>query len=315
MKPLEQCCFSLNITMKSLIIKAFFGMMMIAVLACQSDQNGLKTSPNSGYKYKVYKSGNGEKIKEGEYAYFQFDIYDDRDSLLQSYRNQKQMPSLKVPPSTDPIRISNPVLDVIAMLSVGDSVGIIMPKDSLPNLPLGYEYVENFYYNITVKEKVDEATYKAKIEQQQQEEMAMMEELKKRLPETESIASQAVADYNAGKLNTLITDKGVKYFFHEKGTGDMPVEGTVVNMQYYGALASTGKSFDNSYVRGRALSFRIGDGSMIPGLDDATRNLPVGSKVSLFIPATLGYGEAGFPPDIPGGAELYFFVEVEEMFY
>jgi FKBP-type peptidyl-prolyl cis-trans isomerase FkpA len=41
----------------------------------------------------------------------------------------------------------------------------------------------------------------------------------------------------------------------------------------------------------------------------------VGSKASLFIPAALGYGEGGFPPDIPGGAELYFFVEVEEMFY
>lgn len=292
-----------------------FALMVMSIMACQQDQGSVKTTLNSGYKYKIYKKGTGDKIEIGEYAYFLFDIYDDRDSLLQSYRNQKQMPSLQIPPADDPVRKANPVIDVLAMLSVGDSVGIIMPKDSLPNLPLGYEYVENFYYNITVVEKLDEAKYKARIAEQQQADIAMMEKLKERFPAVQALAQQTLSDYKAGKLETLTTEKGVQYYFHERGAGDMPTNGRMVTMQYYGALVSNGESFDNSFERGRGYPFRVGEGSVIAGWDDATVNLPVGSKVSLFIPPAMGYGENGFPPEIPANSELYFYVEVEEMFY
>ena len=114
--------------------------------------------------------------------------------------------------------------------------------------------------------------------------------------------------------STPIAD-GVKYIIHELGDGVLPTRDRMVTMQYYGRLVSNGKSFDNSYRSGRGLSFRVKRDAIIEGWHDAVTHLPVGSKASLFIPSEMGYGAQGSPPDIPPGAELYFYVTVDELFY
>ncbi len=287
------------------------------IYSCSSDSSsgGIETAPLSGYQYKVYASGAGEQPAVGDYVYFQMDIYDDKDTLLQTYRNQKQIPSVKIAPEDDAARKKNPVVDVLSHLSVGDSVGIIIPKDSLPNVPPGFEDVNDFYYNIVVEEVVDEATYKQRLDEEREAEMAQMSALKERLPEVEDLVQQTIKDYKAGKIDVQETETGLKYYIHEKGDGDLPQNANMLTMQYYGALVEDGKMFDNSFNRGRGFTFRVGQGSVIAGWDQAALVLPVGTKASLFIPSELGYGEGGYPPDIPGGAELYFYVEAEELFY
>ena len=301
--------------MKNVINSILICLLLIAMIGCNSEGGKIKTAPTSGYKYEVFQAGSGDAAEIGKYVYFQFDIYDDKDSLLQSYRNQKQMPSIKIPPVDDEARKGNPVVDVLSTLVVGDSIGIIMPKDSMSNLPLGYEYVNNFIYVVVVKEVVDETTFKERITKLQEAEMAAAMALQERFPAVKELAAQTLSDYKAGKLTTLETPEGLKYIIHEQGTGDMPVKGTMATMQYYGTLVSDGVSFDNSFEKGRGFTVRVGMGEVIEGWDIAIPLLPVGSKASLFIPGELGYGANGFPPEIPGGAELYFYVEVEEMFY
>jgi len=70
----------------------------------------------------------------------------------------------------------------------------------------------------------------------------------------------------------------------------MPVnDGQTVVVHYRGTL-SDGSEFDSSH--GRApLQFTVGAGEVIPGFDDAVRDLEVGQSKTVTIPAGEAYGE------------------------
>ena len=58
--------------------------------------------------------------------------------------------------------------------------------------------------------------------------------------------------------------------------------------------------------------FNVGVGSVIPGWDKAVRTMRAGEKRRLIVPSALAYGDKGIGP-IPGGATLYFEVELLEL--
>ena len=58
--------------------------------------------------------------------------------------------------------------------------------------------------------------------------------------------------------------------------------------------------------------FSVGVGEVIPGWDRTVREMHVGEKRRVVIPASLGYGAKGIGP-IPGGAALYFEIELLEL--
>jgi len=289
----------------------------MCLAACQS-KNGenLKTGAASGYSYKVYKTGNGQIPNVGDQVYFNMDIYDDSDSLLQTYREQQILPSMAILAVDDLNRKKNAILDVLSDLSVGDSVGIIVPIDSVPNLPPGFSDIEYIEYRIVSEEILSKVEHQAKMDAIKKEQTEKAEALKARYPDVEALAYATIQNYKAGRLSDLQeTPNGVKYFIHEKGDGILPTKDRMVSMLYHGSLMDPIKKFDDSFTRGRGYSFRVGQGSVIKGWDEAALHLPVGTKASLFIPAEMGYGAQGFPPEIPGGSELYFYVEVDELLF
>ncbi|MCB0193433.1 MAG: FKBP-type peptidyl-prolyl cis-trans isomerase [Anaerolineae bacterium] len=105
------------------------------------------------------------------------------------------------------------------------------------------------------------------------------------------------------------TDSGLQYFVEEEGTGDVPVEGDVVQAHYTGKLAD-GTVFDDSYAMNMPLTFAVGKGMVIPGLDEGLSQLPVGSKAKIIVPSELAYAEFGAGGVIPPNATLYFDVEL-----
>mmetsp|Transcript_15680 Transcript_15680/g.38653 ORF Transcript_15680/g.38653 Transcript_15680/m.38653 type:complete len:143 (+) Transcript_15680:73-501(+) len=110
----------------------------------------------------------------------------------------------------------------------------------------------------------------------------------------------------------VATGTGLKYQDLVEGSGASPVRGQRVNVHYTGWLNNfeSGQKFDSSRDRGQVFSFDAGMGRVIKGWDEAIMNMKTGTRRRLVIPASLAYGPNGIPGVIPGGATLYFDVEL-----
>lgn len=95
-----------------------------------------------------------------------------------------------------------------------------------------------------------------------------------------------------------------------KGNGPVVVSGDTVVTQYTGVVWRTGKVFDSSWSRGIPESFVLGAGQVIAGWEQGLGGHTVGSRILLTVPAPLGYGTAGQPPDINGTDTLVFVVDI-----
>lgn len=91
------------------------------------------------------------------------------------------------------------------------------------------------------------------------------------------------------------------------GTGAECPRGATVKVHYKGTLTN-GKEFDSSYGRGQPIEFPLAN--LIQGWQEGIPGMKVGGKRRLTVPYQMGYGERGFPPDIPPRATLIFEIEL-----
>lgn len=70
----------------------------------------------------------------------------------------------------------------------------------------------------------------------------------------------------------------------------MSNDGKKVKTHYRGTL-DDGTQFDSSYDRGEPIEFTCGAGQMIPGFDAAVKEMALGEKKTVKIPAKDAYGE------------------------
>jgi peptidylprolyl isomerase len=87
-----------------------------------------------------------------------------------------------------------------------------------------------------------------------------------------------------------------------KGTGATAVDGDTVYVNYVGELYSNGKVFDASWkdTPGKAISFPLTTGSVIPGWVTGLVGMKVGGRRELIIPPSLAYKNqksAAIPPN------------------
>ena len=288
------------------------GAILFLIYGCGGDSAKKKAS---SFDLNFYTDETGPKPQAGEYAYFQMDILDDKKKLLQSYRNQKRMPSIKIPKSDSDVLRQNPIPDALRQMSLNDSVGIIIPKDSIPDLASGYEDLVHLEYVLVLKDILSEVEYQKRMADDRQKEMALMAETKARLPEIEEFANETIQQVKSGTLKPTYLESGLGFIIHDKGDGEMASKDRMVSALYYGATMDDAIRFDDSFSKGRPYTFRIGRRAVIEGWDVGFMQFPVGTKASLIIPSEMGYGEEGSEPGIPPNADLYFYVEFVEMFY
>jgi FKBP-type peptidyl-prolyl cis-trans isomerase FkpA len=118
----------------------------------------------------------------------------------------------------------------------------------------------------------------------------------------------------APALETLAKAKGAKktstglVFVEEKaGTGTTPKQGDKVKVNYKGTLAD-GTVFDESK---QPIEFTVG--SVVPCWNEALGMMKTGASANIGCPSDLGYGDRGAPPKIPGGAALFFHIDLLEV--
>jgi len=107
----------------------------------------------------------------------------------------------------------------------------------------------------------------------------------------------------------IVTATGLRYTDLKIGQGQEAAEGKIVEVHYTGWLAD-GKKFDSTYDCRRPLTFRMGTGDMIKGLNEGIAGMREGGKRRLIIPPELGFGKQGGGGVIPPNATLIYDVEL-----
>mmetsp|Transcript_7624 Transcript_7624/g.10386 ORF Transcript_7624/g.10386 Transcript_7624/m.10386 type:complete len:194 (-) Transcript_7624:358-939(-) len=122
----------------------------------------------------------------------------------------------------------------------------------------------------------------------------------------------AIADDADPYADFTTTESGLRYKVTKEGTGAIPSAGQTVKAHYTGWLEGFDsiRKFDSSRDRGRPFTFRVGAGQVIRGWDESFASMKVGERRQIILPPRLGYGDRGAGGIIPGGATLYFDVEL-----
>jgi FKBP-type peptidyl-prolyl cis-trans isomerase len=102
------------------------------------------------------------------------------------------------------------------------------------------------------------------------------------------------------------TASGLQYEIITQGTGDKPVATDSVTCHYKGTLLN-GTVFDDSYSRGRPITFALN--GVIRGWTEGLQLMNTVSKYKFYVPYTLAYGAFDYG-NIPGGSMLTFEVEL-----
>lgn len=107
-------------------------------------------------------------------------------------------------------------------------------------------------------------------------------------------------------------ESGVRVVDLECGSGKEAMRGHSLTVQYV-ARIEDGQTFDSTRERGSPLTFRLGVGQVVQGLDEGLLGMQEGGTRRVTIPSEFAYGEAGFPPKVPPDATVVFEVELLSM--
>ena len=126
----------------------------------------------------------------------------------------------------------------------------------------------------------------------------------------EKAAGAAFLDKAAAEKGATRTASGIVIRTLTPGTGAQPTAKDQVKVHYEGKLVD-GRVFDSSLERKEPATFPLT--GVIPCWTEAVQTMKVGGKSQVVCPSSLAYGDAGRPPQIPGGATLVFQVELLEI--
>ena len=140
---------------------------------------------------------------------------------------------------------------------------------------------------------------------QKQQEKQIMETLEM-VTKNNKIAEDFLKE-NGAKEGVTTTASGLQYKVITQGEGLKPKAEDTVKVHYKGTLID-GTEFDSSYARNEPAVFPLNQ--VIPGWTEAVQLMNVGSKIQLFLPPKLAYGDRGAPPVIEPGSMLIFDVEL-----
>ena len=107
---------------------------------------------------------------------------------------------------------------------------------------------------------------------------------------------------NAKKPGVIVDAEGFQYQMIKEGTGPIPVETDIVKVDYKGTLID-GTEFDSSFKSGKPAQFPLN--GVIRGWTLGLQKMKVGSKMMLWLPASLAYGERGGGPIGPNQTLIF----------
>lgn len=273
-------------------------------------------------QYRIVKDNGQEKAQAGDLLSIAMTVKTDRDSLLSSTYKIGLPQIINIAPDSIPGLYAGDYNSMFKMLGEGDSAVFKLDLDTMaaktmqPKPDFADKYI---VFNVKVNKhfKKGDLTDSALYAEVNTYFEGEIEKLK------QAEAGKIENYIQKNNLEPLKTASGLQYVIVEQGTGEKPVPGDTVQVNYTGALTS-GDVFDTSIKEVaeqnnifnpmrpyEPAKFAIGVRQVIPGWDEGLLLLPKGSKAKLIIPSELGYGERGdMRGTIPPFAPLVFDIEL-----
>lgn len=113
------------------------------------------------------------------------------------------------------------------------------------------------------------------------------------------------------QMTAISTGTGMRYQIIRNGTGEAVVPGKTVTIEY--VLQNIMGDVVYSSEQEGNMTFVVGCGDVVPGLDEAMKYLHQGDVAKVIVPSHLGYGLVGDQKSIPGLATLIYTVKVVEV--
>lgn len=288
--------------------RTLFSLLVISVAGTMigCGHSGYKKT-STGMLYDITSNGSGEPIKNGEFIKANLRIVtqgsDGKDTVLSI---TDHMPGYgKVDTS---IKNTHNFTDILGMAKVGDSINFVSFVDTLKKM--GQQLPPSFKAGGTIKGWV-KILAKFKNEDEVKADYAKEEKIES----DREIAS--IQKYLKDKnITANKTADGVFTVVEKQGDGPAVEKGKMVKIMYRGTDLD-GKMFDSNMDSTSAhkepLSFVVGGGQMIPGMDDGIVAFKQGGKGKIYIPAMLGYKNQAQGPVLKPFTNLIFEVEVLEV--
>lgn len=265
---------------------------LVGAIAGLASCNNVKKTEN-GLEYKIHSSINdGKAIALGDYVTVKMIYKTEKDSILFDSYKEKQPLRFMI---TKPL-FNGELMEGFVLLHEGDSATFWVNADSLfakTNAPMFNRPGEKIVFDI----KVNLVSSRAELEKEMDNERTRL-----LASEKATIDTFLAKDFR----KWVSTGTGLKYSLKQNGFGSMAKKGDEVTVKYVGKLFN-GFVFDPGK---EPYTFKLGEGQVIAGWDEALSFFAEGTKATLLIPSHLAYGERGAGEVIPPYAPLLFEVEL-----
>jgi FKBP-type peptidyl-prolyl cis-trans isomerase FklB len=145
--------------------------------------------------------------------------------------------------------------------------------------------------------------FERRMQELEREQMAKFAEAARR----NIAAATAFLRENGARAGVRTLPSGLQIEVLKKGTGRQPTAEDVVATHYVGTHLD-GTRFDGTDPTGEPARFPVR--GVVPAWQEALPMMEVGSRWKLYVPPSLAYGDAGFPPEIEPNELLIFEIEL-----
>jgi len=309
---------------RSIYSLALFAVGM-TIISCNMD---FKKTP-SGLVYKIFHKGKSSDplAKEREWLKLNYTLKLN-DSLI--YSTYGKMPGYGPVPA--PSNRSYFPDEIFSLMRKGDSAVVVQSVDTLLKMNIAqrtfpfakkgdrikwtFKILEVFH-----SDSLKEMDYQKEFVKDQPRQQKEMEENRIKMEKEAKIK----AAEEGTVIESYLKSKNIKAFKSPKGTYiQMVSEGTgpKADSGKYLSFKYTGKNFkdqvfdsnmDSNFHHTEPYSVVVGQGGVIPGMDDAFKMLKQGDHVVMYIPGALAYGPNPQSPEIGTYENLIFDIHILEV--
>ena len=251
------------------------------------------------------KQGKDKYAKMGDFVNFDFTVCDPSgDTIMNSF-------------GVEPVEMQygedffcDGFNQAIGFVPVGGVLRCVIPSE-LAFDSAGYQKHIKPYTPLVVKLKLNSMMDKVAYEKKQADLAHEKQAEKERCMKKEKEAIKKWIKDNA--ITESPTESGLYIIREEEGTGDVAQWGDNVSV-HYNLINLEGVTLESSYDYNKPISFTIGNGEMIPAIEEAVMTMSPGAKVKLVVPSELGFGEVSIDETwLPAYTPLIIDLELVEI--